>query len=153
MLPDGHDQIGMIIAHFCCSCVRMLASAAPRVPCWSAPQVTAVSCGSSHSLAILSGLLPRLLSMHPGVLLRGLMYDQCAKTPPYIAGVHPPESCMPFAQLASWLMECSSCTGCDLLIAWGRGEDGQLGDHLPSHLLQTCCCQKEASASSQLCMH
>lgn len=77
------------------------------VPCWSAPQVTAVSCGSSHSLAILSGLPRRLPSMHPGALMRGLMYDQCAKTPPCIAGVHPPASCMPVAQLACWLMECS----------------------------------------------
>ena len=94
MVPNGLYKPGIITASLCCSCLRMLGFGEPMVLCWRAPQVTAVSCGSSHSLAILSESPPRLPSMHPRALMRAFMWDQCAKTPPCIAGEHPFASCM-----------------------------------------------------------
>ena len=55
------------------------------------------------------------------------------------------------AQFERLLIECSSCTGCDLLIAWGRGEDGQLGDHIPSR--RHVRAGKRHRLSSLLCVH
>lgn len=104
-------------------------------------QVTNVSCGSSHSLAILS---ESRLQVHPPLRVAATL------TASKLHFVFFLEECSGSLSCFDRQYTCGHAD-CDLLVAWGRGEDGQLGERLVACRWIDICSEASVTPIVQAC--